>query len=81
MVEQMTRELSLTPEQQKSLETILDDTRSTMRAIHEQVRPQFEEVRQQGRQKIRAILTPEQLPQFEEFIRRLDEERKKRESR
>ncbi len=44
-------------------------------------RAQSEQVRKQGREQIRAILTPEQRPKFEEFLRKLDEERKKRSER
>ena len=29
-----------------------------------------------ARDRIRAVLTPEQLPKFEEFLRKMDEERK-----
>ncbi len=77
MMEQLTRELTLTPDQQKQLDAILTDIKGKYRALHEQTAPQFEQVRQQGREQIRAILTPQQRPKFEEFLRRLDEERKK----
>jgi len=36
------------------------------------------EARQKGREQIRAILTPEQKSKFEEFLKRLDEERKRK---
>ena len=38
-------------------------------------------LRQKGRDEIRAILTPEQKPKFEEFLRKLDEERKRNASK
>ncbi len=81
LVEQLTRELTLTPEQQKQLEAILTDMQAKYRALHEQITPQTEQVRQQGRERIRAILTPEQKPKLEDFLRRMDEERKKKEGR
>lgn len=77
-VERMTRELALTPEQQKQLQAILEDTRKRYQSIYEQVRPQYDLARQQGRDRIRLILTPEQLPKFEDFVRRIDEERKRK---
>ena len=80
-VEQLTRELGLTPEQRKQLEATLADLGGKYQALHEQIAPQTEQVRQKGREQIRAILTPEQRPKFEEFLRRLDEERKKRNER
>jgi len=74
----MTREVGLTPDQQKQLEVIIADTRSKFQAINDQTQPQYDQVRQQARDRIRAFLTPEQRPKFEEFVRRLDEEREKR---
>jgi Spy/CpxP family protein refolding chaperone len=75
--EQYTQQLELTPDQQKQLAGIIDDTRAKWRTLYQPLEPQHEEIRQQGRDRIRAILTPEQRPKFEEFVRRLDEERKK----
>jgi hypothetical protein len=45
--------------------------------IHRQTDPLIDQARQRGRNQIRAILAPEQLPKFEEFLRRIDEERKR----
>ncbi len=81
IVEELTRELALTPDQQKQLSQILDDTRARFEAIHEQMRPQYDAEREEGRNRIRAILTADQRPKFEAFVRRLDEERKKKSSR
>lgn len=39
--------------------------------------PKFDQVRQQGRESIRALLTPDQKPKFEAFLKRIDEERQK----
>lgn len=81
MVGRFTHELSLTSTQQKQLEAILADMQSKYEEIRKQTAPQTEQVRQEGREQIRAILTPEQKPKFEEFLSRLDEERKKRNAR
>lgn len=40
--------------------------------------PKWDEVHQQGRDQIRAILTPEQVAKFDTFVKKLDEDRKKR---
>ncbi len=80
-VERLTRDLGLTPDQRKQLEAILNDMGAKYQALHEQMAPQTEQVRKQGHEQIRAILTPEQLPKFEEFLRRADEERRKRNER
>lgn len=75
--EQLTQQIELTPDQQKQLTGIIDDTRAKWRVLYQPLEAQHEEIRQQGRDRIRAILTLEQRPKFEEFVRRLDEERKK----
>jgi Spy/CpxP family protein refolding chaperone len=76
-VQRLTQELTLTPEQQKQMDTIMISVQAQYKAIHQSTDPQINETRQKGREQIRAILTPEQKPKFEEFLRRLDEERKK----
>jgi Spy/CpxP family protein refolding chaperone len=73
-----TRELALTPDQQNQIQAIFGDTRSKYAQLHERLDPEYEQVRQQGRQRIRQMLTPEQLPKFEELLRQLDEERRQR---
>jgi len=77
IVAEFTHELDLTADQQKQLAAVVDDTRSKWKALYAPLEPQHEEIRQRARDRIRAFLTPEQLPKFEEFVRRLDEQRKK----
>ena len=67
--------LDLTPDQQKQLEAIFNDTRSRYAALHQKLDPEYGQVREQGRDKIRQILTPEQRPKLEELLHRIDEER------
>ena len=81
IIDELTQELTLNAEQRAQLESILEASRTKYQAIYEQVRPQYEQVRAQGRDRIRAMLTAEQLPKYEAFVRRLDEERKKRNAR
>ena len=76
--EWLTRELQLTADQQQQLGTILDETATSYEAIRERVRPEYDQVRQQGRDKIRAILSPEQKARFEELVRQMDEQRARR---
>lgn len=76
-VEQLTRELSLTPDQAKQLDSILLQWHGNAKAIHDQSDAQIAQLRQKGRDEVRAILTPEQKPKFEEFLRKMDEERKR----
>lgn len=77
-VDSLTKELGLNPQQQGQLKAILEQTGAGYKSIHDEESPKVEAVRQKGRDQIRAILTPDQLPKFEETLRRMDEERKKR---
>jgi Spy/CpxP family protein refolding chaperone len=76
-VDRLTQELNLTPSQQAQLDTILTSVQGEYKVIRQSTEPQIDQARQKGREQIRAILTPEQKPKFEEFLKRLDEERKK----
>jgi Spy/CpxP family protein refolding chaperone len=77
VIAQCTRELQLTSDQQKQLVAIIDDTRGKWAALYAPLDPQHEQIRQEGRAHIRAILTPEQQVKFDDFMRRIDEQRKK----
>lgn len=74
----LTQDLSLTADQVKQVSSILGNMQTKYDAIREDMSPQFEQVRQQGREQIREVLTPEQQPKFEEFLQRVDEDRKRR---
>ncbi|MGA2429056.1 MAG: hypothetical protein ABSH13_11220 [Candidatus Acidiferrum sp.] len=76
-VEELTREANLTPDQRQQLEVILTQLHAEYKAVHEQSDAQIDQARQKSRNQIRAILTPEQKPKFEEFLRKMDEERKR----
>ena len=76
-VEELTRVANLTPEQRQQLEAILTQLHSEYKTLHEQSDAQIDQARQKGRNQIRAILTSEQKPKFEEFLRKMDEERKR----
>jgi hypothetical protein len=76
-VEQLTRELSLSSTQAQEVDTILLQRHTEAKTIHDQMDAQLDQVHQNGRNQIRAVLTAEQKPKFEEFLKRLDSEKKK----
>jgi hypothetical protein len=76
-VHELTAQANLTPEQSHRVEAIIADIQGQIKIIRKTTDPQVDEVRQKGRERIRAILSVEQKPKFEEFIRKLDEERKR----
>lgn len=76
-VRHLTKKLDLTPAQQEQVEAILDETGRGYYDHYLQSRDDYDGIRQQGRKKIRALLTEEQRVKFEELVRRRDEREKK----
>jgi len=80
-LDQMTRELSLTDAQRSQMDALLLQIHKDFQAVRDKNTSQLEsemmDARHKSREQIRAILTPDQLPKFEEFLKRLDEERKR----
>jgi len=74
---EMTQTIGLTSEQAQKAEGIIKEAQTEIRAIHEKNDSEVDVVRMKTRGEMRAFLTPEQLPKFEQYIQRLDEERKK----
>ena len=74
-------ELRLSADQRKELSAIVDDSKAQIRAAYAPADAQCEQLRQQGSARIRAILTPDQLPKFDAYRQRIDEQRKKRKDR
>lgn len=72
-VEKFTRELNLTPDQAKQLNQILDETHSNYRRLE----AEEELIREQGRARIRIILSEEQKPRYEELLAHQEANRKK----
>jgi len=75
--ERLTKDVGLDPDQQKQISAILDQAQGEYKSVHTVMDPQIEAVRQKTREKIRAVLTDDQKPKFAEFLRKMDEERKR----
>jgi hypothetical protein len=75
-----TRDLNLTPDQQKQILAILNDTRARYAVIRMRDDPEYDKTRQEGRDRIRQVLKPEQGPKFEELLLKMDAERRARQS-
>ena len=80
-VKQLTELLNLTSDQIQRVDTILLQKHTEAKAVHDQADAQLDQVHQKGRDDIRAILTPEQKPKFEEFLKSLDQQRKRNSSK
>jgi len=80
-LDQLTRELGLNDSQRQQMDLLLTQAHVDFQAVRTKqaqlLEIDMDQVRQKSRDQMRAILTPEQLPKFEDFLKRLDEERKK----
>jgi flagellar basal body-associated protein FliL len=76
-VAQWTQDFGLSIEQAKQLDAILLELHGESKAIRDQSDAQMEQLRKKGREQIRAVLTPEQRPKFEDWLAKRDAERLK----
>lgn len=67
MVDRMTEELGLTPEQRMQLDSIVGRRLEAMRGVREQFRPQVQGMLDSARQDLDRILTPEQRARFRQM--------------
>jgi len=74
----LTRDVQLTSDQRKELDRILDDTRGEFAEVRKTIAPQVTEIKERARGRIRAMLTPDQQPRFEAFLKAWDAEREQR---
>jgi len=77
VIQDLTQRLQLTPDQQKQVTAAIDETRARWQALYAPLDAPREQIRQEGRAKIRAMLTPDQQVKFDDFLKRLDDQRKK----
>jgi hypothetical protein len=76
-VTEMTQKIGLTPDQAQKVDGLIGEAQREIRGIRDQGEAQVDEVRTKTRDAIRAFLSEEQKPKFEDYVQRLDAERKK----
>jgi len=81
VADEMTRVLKLDQSRRSQVIQILSDCQKQSQDLREQTRPQFQTIRENTRNRIRALLSPEQLVSFNQWIKDLDAKREKREER
>jgi hypothetical protein len=69
VIQHLTTELMLDDQQTAQLKQIMNDASQKYQVLHDQVRPQFEALRQQTDSQIRQILTPDQARKFDDLVR------------
>jgi hypothetical protein len=74
----MQKFLNLTADQVMKLGNILDETGTAMDEVHRRQLPEQQEILRGQETKIRAILDPVQLPQYDKRIEKLNKDREDR---
>ena len=74
----LTRELTLSTDQAKQVDLILEDLTKKTRDLRGQVDPQFRTLREESLNRTREVLNPEQHAKFDAMVRRHEERMKKR---
>ena len=88
LIKRMIQEVGLASDQQEQIKKILDETGEKYREIRKEMdpaiknfEPRFNAVRQESRDRIRSLLTPEQLPKYEEMVTKHDKMREQERER
>jgi len=88
LIGKMNEEVGLTSDQQEKIRKILDETSEKYKQIRVEIdplvkpfEPRFNTVRQESRDRIRALLTSEQLPKYEEMVQKHDKIREQERER
>ncbi len=68
LLQRLTDELQLTPDQQAQVKEVLATRRARLEQLQRDVRDRFEREQQSLRDEIRKVLTPEQQDKFEKWI-------------
>jgi Spy/CpxP family protein refolding chaperone len=72
IVEQMSQSLKLDAQQKEKLKAIIQQSGERYSALSTQFRPQYDRIRAETNEAIRAVLRPDQRKLFEETLEKLD---------
>jgi uncharacterized membrane protein len=77
-IEKLQGRLNLSDEQRIGIQAILDEAHQQFGRLHKSVKPQFETIRQQMRERIREQLNPDQDREFAAMCAEYDQRKAKR---
>jgi Spy/CpxP family protein refolding chaperone len=68
-LEQVIDTLNLSDDQKAQVKQIFSDTRKQLGDLHQQANPAYAQIRQQARDKLKAVMTPEQWDHFQQAMK------------
>ena len=77
MLDDLTHSVRLSKEQRVQVEQLLAESRQQYQDLRNQMRPQYNAIRDATRKRISSVLTPEQQPLYEKWVRDLDAKRER----
>ena len=77
-IEKLQKRLDLSGEQRTQIQAILDESHQQFRGLHKSVKPQFETIRRQMRERIREELNPDQNREFAAMCAEYDQRKARR---
>jgi hypothetical protein len=75
---EMTTRLDLTADQVSKLNGILDETRVKFREFRERTRPEIKQIHEAQRERIKSMLSNEQLSEYEKMLQEREDRQKNR---
>ena len=76
MIEELTEELKLSPEQQRRVDDIFKDSRLQGKEVYKTIQPKMDDIRAQTKAKVKALLDANQQIRYEAWTLQKDAERK-----
>jgi Spy/CpxP family protein refolding chaperone len=77
-MQEMKSRLKLTADQVTQLSAILDETRSRVRSTRESIEPDIRKIRDEQQEKVHAILSADQRPEYDKMRQEREAEIKRR---
>lgn len=73
---EMQNRMKLSDEQVSKINSIYDETRARVHEVHEKYKPQMDAITKDQRDKVRSILSPDQVSEYEKMLKERDEHQK-----
>ncbi len=70
---EMQNRMKLSDEQVSKINSVYDETRARVHEVHEKYRPQMDAITKDQRDKVRSILSPDQVGEYEKMLKERDE--------
>jgi uncharacterized protein YeaO (DUF488 family) len=78
---EMQKRMQLSSDQVSKINSIMDETRARFHEVRERYRPEMDALQKDQRDKVRSILSPTQLTEYEKMLKEREEHQKQNSGR